>query len=90
MFAEMGFKAFRMSIAWSRIFPKGDEEEPNEAGLKFYDDVFDELLKYGIQPVVTLSHYEMPLHLAVKYGGWGRPENDSVFRSLRRNRLSKI
>lgn len=70
MFAEMGFKAFRMSIAWSRIFPKGDEEEPNEAGLKFYDDVFDELLKYGIQPVVTLSHYEMPLHLAVKYGGW--------------------
>lgn len=70
MFAEMGFKAFRMSIAWSRIFPKGDEEEPNEAGLKFYDDVFDELLKHGIQPVVTLSHYEMPLHLAVKYGGW--------------------
>lgn len=70
LFAEMGFKVFRMSIAWSRIFPKGDEQEPNEAGLKFYDDVFDELLKYGIQPLVTLSHYEMPLYLATEYGGW--------------------
>lgn len=59
-----------MSIAWKRIFPKGDEEQPNEAGLQYYDDVFDELLKYGIQPIVTLSHYEMPLHLAVEYGGW--------------------
>lgn len=70
LFAEMGFKVFRMSIAWSRIFPKGDELEPNEAGLAFYDDVFDELLKYGIEPVVTISHYEMPLHLVKEYGGW--------------------
>ena len=70
LFAEMGFKVFRMSIAWSRIFPKGDELEPNEAGLAFYDDVFDELLKYGIEPVVTISHYEMPLYLVKEYGGW--------------------
>lgn len=70
LFAEMGFKCYRMSIAWTRIFPKGDELEPNEAGLAFYDRVFDELHKYGIEPVVTISHYEMPLHLATEYGGW--------------------
>lgn len=70
LFAEMGFKCFRTSIAWSRIFPQGDETEPNEAGLKFYDDLFDELLKYGIEPVVTLSHFEMPYGLVKKYGGW--------------------
>lgn len=70
LFAEMGFKAYRMSIAWTRIFPNGDDAEPNEAGLKFYDDVFDELHKYGIEPVVTLHHYEMPLNLVTKYGAW--------------------
>ena len=70
LFAEMGFKCFRTSIAWSRIFPNGDEIEPNEAGLQFYDKLFDECLKYGIQPVITLSHFEMPLHLVKKYGGW--------------------
>ncbi|CAG9296442.1 6-phospho-beta-glucosidase [Celerinatantimonas diazotrophica] len=70
LFAEMGFKCFRTSIAWTRIFPNGDEEVPNEAGLEFYDALFDELLKYGIEPVVTLSHFEMPLHLANKYDGW--------------------
>lgn len=70
LFAEMGFKCFRTSIAWTRIFPKGDEAEPNEEGLKFYDDMFDELLKYNIEPVITLSHFEMPLHLAKAYGGW--------------------
>lgn len=70
MFAEMGFKVLRVSIAWSRIFPNGDEAEANEKGLEFYDSLFDELLKYGIQPVVTLSHYEMPLHLLKKYGAW--------------------
>lgn len=70
MFAELGFKCFRTSIAWSRIFPKGDEEEPNEEGLQFYDNVFDELLKYGIEPVITLSHFEMPYHLAKEYGGF--------------------
>lgn len=70
LLAEMGFKVFRLSIAWSRIFPKGDELEPNEAGLAFYDRVFDELEKYGIEPLVTLSHYETPLHLAREYNGW--------------------
>ena len=70
LFAQMGFKVLRLSIAWSRIFPHGDETVPNEKGLQFYDDVFDELAKYGIQPLVTLSHYEMPLYLATNYGGW--------------------
>lgn len=67
---EMGFNVFRTSIAWSRIFPKGDEEEPNEAGLKYYDELFDELHAHGIEPLVTLSHYETPLYLARKYHGW--------------------
>ena len=70
LFAEMGFKVFRLSIAWSRIFPKGDEAEPNAAGLAFYDRVIDELLAHNIVPLVTLSHYELPLHLAQEYGGW--------------------
>ena len=70
LFAEMGFKVFRISIAWSRIFPKGNETEPNEEGLQFYDNVFDECAKYGIEPLVTLSHYETPLYLAEQYNGW--------------------
>lgn len=59
-----------MSIAWSRIFPNGDDATPNEAGLAFYDKVFNELNKYGIEPLVTLSHYEFPIHLITEYGGW--------------------
>ena len=70
LFAEMGFKTFRFSIAWSRIFPLGDETEPNEEGLAFYDRVLDECEKHGIEPLVTISHYETPLHLAEKYDGW--------------------
>ncbi|MBO0413808.1 6-phospho-beta-glucosidase [Enterococcus hulanensis] len=70
LFAELGLKCFRTSIAWTRIFPNGDEAEPNEAGLQFYDDLFDECLKYGIEPVITLSHFEMPYHLVTEYGGW--------------------
>ncbi|GCF93602.1 6-phospho-beta-glucosidase [Enterococcus florum] len=70
LFAEMGFRCFRTSIAWSRIFPEGDEQEPNEAGLQFYDDLFDECLKYGIEPVVTLSHFELPFALVKKYRGF--------------------
>ncbi len=70
LFAEMGLKCFRTSIAWSRIFPNGDESTPNEEGLAFYDDLFDELLKHGIEPVVTLSHFEYPYHLAKEYGGF--------------------
>ncbi|AUI36095.1 6-phospho-beta-glucosidase [[Bacillus] caldolyticus] len=79
LFAEMGFKAFRLSIAWTRIFPNGTESEPNEEGLAFYDQVFDELHKYGIEPVVTISHYEMPLHLAKEYGGWRNRELVALF-----------
>lgn len=70
LFAELGLKCFRTSIAWSRIFPQGDEAEPNEEGLKFYDELFDTLLSYGIEPVITLSHFELPLHLARTYGGF--------------------
>lgn len=70
LFAEMGFKCFRTSIAWTRIFPQGDELEPNEEGLKFYDDLFDTCLSYGIQPVVTLCHFEIPFHLVKEYGGF--------------------
>lgn len=70
LLAEMGFKAFRLSIHWSRIFPKGYEQEPNEAGLKFYENVFKTLKSYNIEPVVTLSHYETPFGLTEKYNGW--------------------
>ena len=69
LMAEMGLKAYRMSIAWTRIYPNGDDPEPNEAGLRYYDEVFDDLLSHGIEPVVTLSHYEPPYHMA-KQGGW--------------------
>lgn len=68
--AEMGFKVYRMSIAWTRIFLNGDDKKPNEEGLKFYDKVFNELKKYKIEPLVTISHYEMPLNLAIKYDGF--------------------
>lgn len=67
---ELGFKVFRTSISWSRIFPRGDEDQPNEAGLAFYDRVFDALLAAGIQPLVTLSHFEIPYALAKEYGGF--------------------
>lgn len=70
LFAQMGFKVYRFSIAWSRIFPLGDEAEPNELGLAFYDRILDECEKYGIEPLVTISHYETPLHLAKQYNGW--------------------
>ena len=70
LFAEMGFKCFRLSINWARIYPNGDDAEPNEAGLKFYDNVFDECRKYGIEPLVTLCHYEIPWNISVKYHGF--------------------
>jgi len=70
LFAKLGFNSYRTSIAWTRIFPNGDETEPNELGLKFYDKVIDELLRYNIEPVITISHFEMPLNLIKKYGGW--------------------
>jgi 6-phospho-beta-glucosidase len=70
LFGELGFKVLRISIAWARIFPNGDETEPNEAGLQYYDNLLDEMKKYNIEPLITLSHYEMPLTLAINYGGW--------------------
>ena len=70
LFAEMGFKTFRTSINWTRIFPTGMETEPNEKGLEFYDKVFDCCKKHGIEPLVTISHYELPYALVEKYNGW--------------------
>ena len=70
LFAEMGFKCFRLSIAWTRILPNGDDAQPNEEGLKFYEDVFDECHKYGIEPLVTICHFDTPIALIKKYGGW--------------------
>ena len=70
LMAEMGFKCFRMSIAWSRIYPNGDEETPNEKGLAFYRNVFAECRRYNIEPLVTLNHYDIPMGLVYKYGGW--------------------
>ncbi len=74
LMADMGFKSFRTSISWGRIFPNGDDEEPNEAGLKFYDEMFDEMNRLGMEPVITLSHYETPLNLLINYGGWINPK----------------
>ncbi|HAM31814.1 MAG TPA: 6-phospho-beta-glucosidase, partial [Erysipelotrichaceae bacterium] len=74
LFAQMGFKVLRLSISWSRIFPRGDEEIPNEEGLAFYDDVFKELKKYDIEPLVTISHYDFPLYLVEKYNGFASYE----------------
>lgn len=70
LLAEMGFKTFRMSIAWSRLFPRGDELEPNQAGIDFYRSVFEECHKYGIEPLVTLCHFDVPMHLVNEYGSW--------------------
>jgi 6-phospho-beta-glucosidase len=70
LFGEMGFKTYRLSIAWTRIFPNGDETEPNEEGLKFYEDLFKECHKYGIEPLVTITHFDCPMHLIKEYGGW--------------------
>ena len=89
LFAEMGFKVYRMSIAWTRIFPNGDEAEPNEAGLQFYDNVFDELHKYGIEPLVTLVHFDAPVHLIKKFGGWKSREMVSCFEKYARTVLTR-
>ena len=70
LLAELGLKTYRTSINWSRIYPNGDEKEPNEEGLKFYDDLIDEIIKNGMVPLITISHYEMPLNLTLNYKGW--------------------
>jgi 6-phospho-beta-glucosidase len=79
LFAEMGFSCLRVSIAWTRIFPNGDEQAPNEAGLAYYDKLFDELAAHDITPLVTLSHYEMPWGLVKQYGGWGSRQTITFF-----------
>lgn len=79
LFAEMGFKTLRLSIAWTRLFPNGDEEKPNEKGLLFYENVFKCLRKHNIEPLVTLSHYEMPLYLVENYEGWASREVVDMF-----------
>lgn len=76
---ELGLKAFRASISWSRIFPKGDEITPNEKGLKFYDELIDEIIKNDMEPIITMSHYDIPLHLVTEYGGFGNKKMIEFF-----------
>lgn len=83
LFKELGFNAYRTSISWSRIFPDG-EGEPNEEGLKFYDDLFDELLANGIQPIITLYHFDLPLALAKKYNGFASRKVVDLFEKYAR------
>jgi len=82
LFGEMGFKTYRLSIAWTRIFPKGDEEEPNEEGLKFYEELFKECHKYGIEPLVTITHFDCPMHLIETYGGWKNRKLIALYEKL--------
>lgn len=89
LYAEMGFKVYRFSIAWSRIYPTGEEEIPNEKGLQFYDDVIDECRKYGIEPLITLSHYEIPLALCRKYDGFRSRKTISLFARYARTVLER-
>ncbi|MGK7285518.1 glycoside hydrolase family 1 protein [Buttiauxella agrestis] len=90
LFAEMGFSCLRVSIAWTRIFPNGDETQPNEAGLAYYDRLFDELAKHNITPMVTLSHYEMPWGLVKNYGGWGNRETITFFERYARTVFTRF
>lgn len=89
LFAEMGFKTYRFSIAWSRIYPKGTELEPNELGLAFYDKIVDLCLAYNIEPLITISHYELPLHLAKEYGGWKDRKLITYFERFARTVLTR-
>ncbi len=89
LFAELGFKCFRTSIAWTRIFPKGDELEPNEKGLQFYEDLFKECHKYGIEPLVTITHFDCPMHLIETYGGWRNREMLEFYERLCRTLFTR-
>ena len=82
LFAEMGFKVYRFSIAWTRIFPNGDDEQPNEEGLKFYENIIDECLKHNIEPLITITHFDFPMNLANKYGGWRNREIITFYERL--------
>lgn len=75
----MGFKMFRMSISWPRIYPNGNDEKPNQEGLDFYRSVFEELHKYGIEPLVTISHYDDPLYMEEKLDGWQNRETNGLY-----------
>lgn len=86
---EMGLKAFRTSIAWARIFPNGDDKEPNEKGLQFYDDLIDEIINCGMEPIITMSHYEIPMNLVLKYGGFANREVVGMFEKYARTILQR-
>lgn len=79
LFAQMGFKMFRMSISWPRIYPNGNDEKPNQEGLDFYRSVFEKLHKYGIEPLVTISHYDDPLYMEEKFGSWQNRETNGLY-----------
>ena len=89
LFAEMGFKVYRLSIAWSRIFPNGDETTPNEKGLAFYESVFQECHKYGIEPLVTIVHFDCPMHLIKTYGGWRNRKMIAFYENLCRTLFTR-
>lgn len=82
LFAEMGFKVYRLSIAWTRVFPNGDEDEPNEAGLAFYEDLFRCCHEHNIEPLVTITHFDLPIHLIKEYGGWRNRKLIDFYRKL--------
>lgn len=89
LFGEMGFKTYRLSIAWSRIFPNGDEDTPNEEGLKFYEELFKECHKYGIEPLVTITHFDCPMHLITEYGGWRNRKLIDFYENLTRTLFTR-
>lgn len=89
LLAEMGFKCFRLSISWSRIFPNGDDLQPNEEGLMFYENVFKELKKYNIEPLVTMCHFDMPANIADKYNGWKNRKTVDLFLNYSKTILNR-
>lgn len=89
LLAEMGFKVYRMSIAWTRIFPNGNEETPNEAGLAFYEDIFRECRAHGIEPLVTITHFDLPIHLIKEYGGWRNRKLIEFYQRLARTLFTR-
>ncbi len=89
LFAEMGFKCLRMSIAWTRIYPHGDDEEPNEAGLRFYEDVFRECRRYGIEPLVTMDHFDVPVSCISRYGSWRSAHMVELFKRYAKTILTR-
>lgn len=79
LLAEMGFKVFRTSVSWTRLFPEGDEEQANPEGIRFYRSLFQECLRYGIEPLVTLCHFDVPMGLVRRYGSWRNREMMAFF-----------